>query len=271
MRKKIIIIILLALMLCGCDATYSLVVDENFEITENLTVRKEVNSFTKDQDKSLYVNNILTFYNESILYPINELNYYTNSSYVGVHSGKKYDSITTFKNSSFCKNTSCNIDNSFSIDDETMEKMYYFNLSFNFDSYMFFSAEKDSDYYIDAIIIQITFPYKVIETNADGKNGNIYYWNLNSTREFRNLSLIYDPTKYYDSNEDNEELNNNSNVNNNPISQNNTNIINTESNNNTFLINDSNVKHPYIVYTLLVLLVVLIIALFVMLARKRKR
>lgn len=170
--KKIVLVISI-LFLTGCTVEYNLHFSSD-SIKEQITIIPETNQEqenTKTLEKTEYF--AIIDKNRNLPYEVkqNKIGNYTSYTYT-------YDyGFSEFKQSSF---TRCY--DAYTILEEN--NIISLNTSKKFNC-MVYNYNK-----IDNIKINITTDYKVIESNADEINGNVYTWNINNSN-YENKSIKF--------------------------------------------------------------------------------
>ena len=161
MKVKKIILIIFLITCCGCSARYELDFTDD-KITEKLSVTTERDNTTDKEYFDSYNKTITTigekkFYNFEI----------TDSSEDELKLNYSYQFDTlNFSKSYIVKN--CFSTSSFVSDDEK----YYFLVKGSFNCLYYKYAK------LDSLDIAITTNHKVLENNADEKNGDEYIWHI---------------------------------------------------------------------------------------------
>ncbi len=178
MIKKIFCLFSL-LLLTGCSVNYSIIYEKNGSIKDNLTIEEGVAIFdnSKPDDWNDLFNSrihdikIMNEYN-------NEKNYYVinlNNTYLDIN---KYFEDEFFKKyvgySSYECDEECTIKVVFN---EKFNEMVYGNIS--------------EDNYTSSFIINMSFPYRITESNADNIENKIVTWNLSRANQLSNLYIKY--------------------------------------------------------------------------------
>jgi hypothetical protein len=187
MKKNIILIVALILFCCGCTAEYTLSIDENLNVTEQVTIL-EGEEFYQQYEKSS-VQRVIGF----ILNP--NLEYLNNNGFVvtnllgkeeaGVLIENTYDSIAKYKEvSEFPKQYAENWEFITNGDEITFKIIGEFNDS---------EQDQNDRYLIDNGKISIKLPHDVINHNADEVNekDGIYTWIIEKAGEEREIFITF--------------------------------------------------------------------------------
>lgn len=170
---KIFGIFLLLFFLTGCTVNYSYDIDNNIEEIELLNI----NSFY-DEDIEKHLQQIIDINSDET----NILNYYTfdkltGSNESGVKLSYNYDSIDDYiKYSQFLK---CYTNSKL----KSNENRVNINLI----------AKDDCDYQVDELNIKLKVTGKLVKTNADRFDNNVYSWNMKD--EYEDILLIVEKNK----------------------------------------------------------------------------
>lgn len=239
MKKKILILISLLFLLCGCSATVDLNVTST-EITETVSITSYATStFTKEQIKNsfreytpAYAENVIVdtmpdekekgveYYDRTL----KELNNGYNFIFKYKFPINKYVNANTVKNS-FA---------SASVQKDNLENTM--TLATDSGGMLLFKEYPD----LTNVTVNITSEYKVIESNADTSLGNVYTWYL-TPNDNKSIYIIYDTSNGTSTSNNNGTGGENSGGNNslgNTGSGENENLENEENGNITIVIKD---------------------------------
>ena len=190
--KKIILLICLTFLLCGCSVDYDIIINKDLSVDESFTVvekKEEIRNRTyantfDELVKSVQSNTGM----DSSRYLIKK---YNKGSLIGAKVNRSYRSINEYvsvaqKNDLFTTETEYKNENGIST--LTSKVIYTENSEFVAISYL-----------IDAKI-NIKVPFEVLENNADSvdKENNIYTWNLKNYKKSPNsedIKLVFDSNK----------------------------------------------------------------------------
>lgn len=208
MKKfKILILLILPVILCGCNATYNLHITKNF-MTEEVIINDNINGgMTLEEIKHTYPE-LTIDYNNAI--EDDDINNLEDGTAIYNRNIEKIDNNYQIKYK-YDKFTRNNIANS-NIGRIGFKNIgYIYNLK---DNYIQISTNNKMDAFtefndLDNVTINITVDYNVKENNADSVNGNVYTWNFNKENTNRNILLVMDMTENNSSK--NEESNSESN------------------------------------------------------------
>ena len=191
MKKRIFFIIISLLLLSGCSINYNLKVDKDFKINEKLEMSVEKNKFEIGYDKPEDgVKDIFNNINTTLTYKLYDYKTNKKSGKINTIFNKKYLSVEDYSNSVFLKNANGKAEK---YDYEKNGKTNkVFQVTINYDFFDFINTRKYSSIAMDDFKLNITFPYKVIESNADSVNGNVLTWNLKDLRKARSFYIEYD-------------------------------------------------------------------------------
>lgn len=213
MKKKIILLIGLVFMLCGCSA------DVNIELTgsnvkENVYIYAYPNEhYTKERLNKAFRKYIPAFAKDTIIdtMPDEEtkgISYYKRSE-VDLGNGYRFNykynfNLSNYKNARTVKegfkSSNIYVDNK--------EKTILFSTDNG--GLLFFSQYPD----LNTVNVNIKTDYKVKETNADSVDGNVYTWKLSRNNNNKNIYLLLDssPVEEDKDDEKNNVIENNNDV-----------------------------------------------------------
>lgn len=170
-KRKIVLILFLILFLCvGCNAEYSIKINDDLSVRENLTAKKTKEFY--DQYSNRMVGEVVA----SILNPyidiLNDNNYYTdtviNPNDAGITTHKDYKSIDEYIRNTIFKSQYTTDDINYSLDGYVVTLSVTGGLSTD--------EQNQSVIPITTATISINLPFKVLDHNADYVSGNNYYW-----------------------------------------------------------------------------------------------
>ena len=161
--KKKILLVLLTILLCGCEAKYNIKISEE-QIDENITIYEKtsiLNSYS-EEDKELFTDELA--YWELDLDYYNKENYkdkeYTGYNYKSYFKHEEYEQLTALNR---CYET-------FNYQYEPTIKIETSNDFLCLNEYKEFNSFE----------IVIETDYKLIKSNADKQEGNKYIWLINN-------------------------------------------------------------------------------------------
>lgn len=177
MKKRIIMLIFLAIMLTGCSVNYKLEINDDQVVETMILTQRENSTYTRENINSSYKEEYPVFKDEEFLYyaPTEKIDgntYYTKdlSSNNGVYTAK------------YVANYSFN-DYSRSRILDTAYKHY--SSGYNRSSNTYYITANDlkifsSNKNIDEIVVSVNLDgYEVVKSNQHNKNGNNYIWTFN--------------------------------------------------------------------------------------------
>lgn len=192
MKRKIIVLVGLVLVLCGCDAEVNLKVTKN-DIEETINITDYVGNYASE---TMLVNNyrdyIPAFFSEIIVDTEPDerkpkVDYYTKSK-ISFNNGYNFTYKYKFEFDEYSKAMSVkNAYRSVFVQHDRKEKNIV--LSTDSSGCLLFQQYKT----LNSLKVNITSIYKVLESNADSVNGNVYSWNLTRNNN-KNIYIKYDTT-----------------------------------------------------------------------------
>ena len=190
MKKKIILLIGLVFLLCGCTAEVDIDINGN-TIKESVSIEAFANEYlTKDQLKNTFRTYVPAFAKDPIVdtMPDSEvkgISYYDRTLKdlgTGYRFNYKYNfNLNNYKNSRTVKEGFKS--SSFIIDNKDKTILF----STDSGGLMYFNQYPD----LSQVKVNITSSYEVKDCNADYKNGNVYTWIFNKG-ENKNIYLLLD-------------------------------------------------------------------------------
>ena len=191
MKKKILLIVVSLLLLSGCTVNYNLKVDKDFKVKEELNLSVEKDKFEIGYDKPEDgVKDIFDNINTTLTYKLYDYNTSRKSKKINTVFSKEYVSVEDYSNSEFLKNVNGKAERYDYTKNGKTNKV--FQVMINYDFFDFINTKKYSSIAMDEFKLNITFPYKVIESNADSVKGNVLTWNLKELRTARSFYIEYD-------------------------------------------------------------------------------
>ena len=177
--KKRIILLLLIVFLCGCEAKYNIKISDNrIEEEINITEKNEVLEYYDDEDKELF--------EDELNYWELDLDYYkkTNIKEKDI-SGYKYHSYFTYD------------------EFKTLTALKRCYEKFDFQQEPNIKIETSNDFLclndyneFENLELTITTDYKIINSNADRKDGNKHTWIINK-KNHKNKPIRFEVEKKY--------------------------------------------------------------------------
>lgn len=178
MNKKILLLIGLVFMLCGCSANVNIEINDS-TIKEDVYIYAYPNQYyTKDQLSKAFREYIPAFSKDTIIdtmpdEKVSGVSYYTRS-YVDLENGYRFNykynfNLSNYKDARTVKEGF----KSSNVYVDTKERTIL--LSTDSSGLLYFNQYPD----LNNVTINIKTDYKVKETNADAVSENVYTWNLN--------------------------------------------------------------------------------------------
>ncbi len=182
--KKKIILLLLVIFLCGCEAKYNIKISDN-RIDEEikLTEKDEVLEYYDKEDQDLF--------EDELSYWELDLDYYKKDRF-------KENGVSGYKYTSY-----------FNYDEfGTLTALKRCYEKFDYSSEQNIKIETSNDFLcmndyneFETFEINITTDYKIVNSNADRKNGNTHTWIINK-KNHKNKPIKIEIEKKYASNQD---------------------------------------------------------------------
>lgn len=192
-KKKLLFLVLIVCLMCGCTARY------NIQIDKNLKVKETIYGLETQEFYQKYIYSSVDRVIEMILEPrettllLRDYNYekYTDGKLTGLKIDKSYNNIKQFINNNI-------------VYKQYFEKLLYeekgniIKIYTEGDFYPYVRDDPDK-YAIDDAQIAIKFPFAITSTNADlceldGKM-NVCYWKIDKYTKNKQIVLSFDKTK----------------------------------------------------------------------------
>lgn len=185
MRKtKIILLMLVMFLFSGCTVNYDLYINDDLTVNEKVTAIEFSNTLNDmtGQDPEAAAKSLLDNYK------IDGVKYSTSVI-------KSNDSITAKASTSFKSLEEYSEYFTSDIVEEAYvtKKGDIVTLEYNQDVALDNYSSRTLMY--DDIIVTITVPFKVVENNADKKQGNTYTWNITRDGNKKNIKIKFDTSK----------------------------------------------------------------------------
>lgn len=189
MKKKLILIVFMLMLCCGCQANYKLTINEDLSVEEELMATKDASFFAEYKNSSMgrVVSSILSPHLDTLNDNNYVVNNYITSSRGGVIINKTYENLDSYSN------------------DTIYISQFTDKISYNKNGNKitlsakgnFSHAEQDQERIpVDRASITINVPFNVIENNADKVEGNNYTWIFTEDdNKEREIKLVFDKSK----------------------------------------------------------------------------
>ena len=196
MKKKLFLIIVV-LLLTGCNANYKLVVDKDFNIKENVNVEVSKKLFDiKDVDIDTVLSDQITEFNKKISIPVDNYTLKKGTNNIDININNKYDSIESYNQSSILKNVNGKVElYDYTRDDGNNADV--FQIMINYDFFNLVKTRNLTNHKLDSLNLVVEFPYEIISTNADKVEKNVLTWDLTKLVKSRSFYIEYNKDKLY--------------------------------------------------------------------------
>ena len=176
--KKLVFLLILLMFLTGCSTSYSIIIDDNFKVREEIVLLDDGNTLKKSDVSSL-INKYVD--NDDDTYDIVDFNVNKKSLVIfnyddnyGVYTTNNYGSLEEYNFSSYVYTFFEKVD----IVKKSNNYIIYLK-SFMYDVYDDYVRDNKFNINNDVINFKIEVPYVVYENNASYKSGNTYGWEIN--------------------------------------------------------------------------------------------
>lgn len=188
-KLKKIILMLFLLLLTGCDADYTLYMNEDESFKESITIQ-DINGDFLEIDKHIKdtIEQRMDKINDTLDHPIRNLKIFKGKDFSGVKDSHTYINYEELNYSPYLQNVNAKI----SLVKEDNTTLYIFN---NFDYLIYLEETEYDPIALKNIRIHIDIPFEVLDTNADVKEGSIYTWNIDPTVQNRTMYVRYNENK----------------------------------------------------------------------------
>jgi len=192
--KKIILILLMIGLCCGCQVNYQLEINKDLSVQENLKATRDSSFFEEYENSSM--GRVVSLIIRPYLDTLNDNKYNVNNlitdSYGGVTINKKYKSLNEYS-----KNTILSSQFTDNIEYKEDGNKVYLSAKGKFSH----SEQDQTKFPVNDATISITVPFKVTENNADTVDGNTYIWEFDSKDDKeREIKLVFNKEKMSDDN-----------------------------------------------------------------------
>lgn len=186
MSKKIIFIIFVIVMCTGCNVKYTITINKDNSIEENIYASEDYSFFENYPNSS--VGRVLGFLIEPYLDKLNSNGYNVENKVRaksgGVNITKNFDSIEDYSNKTLFYNQytdkiNCDVDGN--IVTLTVKGKFVGD------------TQDQTKFPVSNATITINIPFKVLENNADYVDGNEYTWNADKSE--KEIKIVYDKSK----------------------------------------------------------------------------
>lgn len=187
MKIKLFFLTCSIFLLSGCTLNYKISIDKNNIVTEKVTVKETketLNTYTLDADQ--YVENSLDIYKEKEQFNTYLLSTDSDSNYYYGIATRKYIDLENFKNNSI-------------IVSEMFDEVIVNNndgvITFEMnpkDNFEYFNGDSLNNPLFDEANIEIYVPYKMVSSNEDKVENNVYIWSIKNDESLKKIYIKYD-------------------------------------------------------------------------------
>lgn len=180
-NKYKLFLIIICLLLSGCSVKYNLTINEDLTVNEKIEAiekTKRMESYTRQKGKQsvYYLYDMYKRPNENINFNYREQENNTYGTAMTKHNSID-EYASKFKSDVF---------NNISIVREDNVVM------FKTTQKELLSSTGNMSLIYDNIVVNIIIPFKVIKSNADNVNKNIYTWNINKSNKYKTIEFSYE-------------------------------------------------------------------------------
>lgn len=184
MNKKILLLVPLLLLLTGCTVYYDIDINSDFSINEAVQFLEKREYLSQyGTDATTVMQNIAQNYvsdpniSSMLVLNVNSIkDYSSDDEWTGLKLKRNYKSFASFQSSTLFSKF-------FTTGELSREDDHYvfFASGFNMDYVDELTTQRDYKFDFDGLVLQITLPFKVIDSNADyiDEDKNLYSWELN--------------------------------------------------------------------------------------------
>ena len=190
MKGKLFFLICSIILLSGCTLNYKISIDKNNVVSEDISIVETNDKLkTYSLDVENYVNNSLATFKEDEKYFSYSLSTKSdNDNYYGL-ANRKYIDLENFKNNSIIVSE---MFNEVTVNDSNGIITFEMNPKDNFE---YFKEDTLNSAVIDEVNIKIYVPYKLIGSNSDKVEDNVYIWNIKKNENLKKIYIKYDTNK----------------------------------------------------------------------------
>ncbi len=187
MKKNFILLLFFVMLCCGCEANYTLRINEDLTVSETLSATEPAEFFLQYENSS--VQRVVGFILEPNLEVINankyQVGYINDSDKGGATLTKNYNSLEEYvKNTKISEQFGNEITYTKNGDETTLSITGSFSVD---------EQDQETGYKVQTAKISIVVPFEVTNHNADSydKDSNTYTWNFDENSEERTLTLTF--------------------------------------------------------------------------------
>ena len=190
MKKiKLLCIMGLLFLVTGCNADYTLTIDQNLNFTEEIRVNEDSSYFTiNGQNIDEYIKMQKKIYQNNEPYSLFDYKINKTQTTTGV-TGIRIDmSLDTFANNSILYGSL------FSSIQVTHENNQLKFTTLDYAEHFFEKSVIPLDPYYQRVTFTLKTPFKVIQSNADSMNADtgVYTWNFDKNTQPKNVEFVLD-------------------------------------------------------------------------------
>lgn len=168
MKVKYLLVLLIIILLTGCNVTSSIEVDSDFNIKETTNISFNNKLADAYYSTSEYAKNFTDYYKSAI--NIKNYNY-------DIVEGKENSSVIFTKQSNdICKQINESLFSQYLYKDVKCEEDDNYIQINSYGEHLLSLPENKKKFDVDEVNLKITLPVKAEEDNADGVNNNTYTW-----------------------------------------------------------------------------------------------
>jgi hypothetical protein len=198
--KKILLILIL-LLLSGCTVEYDLLIKNNGEIEESISLNFPNEIVDANVNIKEMFDNRIVFYKSVSDYTNYFFDYSINNKESHFKSNSKFENIINLKQSKFLTDVfkGILISKEKNITTIIINKYDYFSVYTNHSESTNYDVSKDEKA-IEKVTIAITLEKEVVNSNADrfDNESNTYYWELNPYIIEKEIQIAYNQKTRYD-------------------------------------------------------------------------
>ena len=187
MKRKFILLFFFVMLCCGCEANYTLRINEDLTVSETLRATEPAEFFQEYGNSS--VQRVIGFILEPNLEVINEnkynIGYINETDKAGASLSKEYQSLEEYaKNTKITGQYGPEVSYTKQGDEVTLS----ITGSFSRDE-----QDQEAGYKVDTAVINVIVPFEVTNHNADSfdKDTNTYTWNFDENSTSKTLTLTF--------------------------------------------------------------------------------
>jgi len=178
----------LVLLMTGCNADYTLYMNEDMSFEENFIMQDKNENFL---ELGKNIKSVIKTRQDAVaeIQEIPPVDIFKGKETSGIKKKNIYLNYEELNNSPYFQKVNAKVSTT---KEGTYTTLYIFN---NFDYFAYLEETEYDPIALKSIQIHIDVPFLVTETNADSMDGSIYTWNIDSSITNRTYYIKFDESK----------------------------------------------------------------------------